>query len=158
MVTNLFYTKFWPEYSDNRGIHADDQFHDGTASVVRQLKSNEIDTGNIEVNQDGVTITPPLGPSVDEPYWAGVSNPDNIMSVIGNAIESYQGWKTVEVFKGCTLLYYERNIELLKWVSWDYGCFDTTEQIVFRMRSKRGSAYYKDYYYYARQVWVGFSG
>ena len=65
---------------------------------------------------------------------------------IGNAIESYSGWATVEVFKDPDvdfsaefLIHAEQPIEELKflrWQPWETGTF----QIVFRLRSKEGSS------------------
>lgn len=77
---------------------------------------------------------------------------ENARTVIGSAIESYQGWKTVEVWKGATLhwseldvlLYSERAIETLKTITWtpiETGMV----RVTFRMRAETGSTHYTDY-------------
>jgi len=73
-----------------------------------------------------------------------VDTPDHELpgNPIGETIESYQGFKTVEVFRNGSRLYGEQLCEKLKVVACHAEA--SLVQFVFRLRTALGSLYYVD--------------
>ena len=70
---------------------------------------------------------------------------ENERTVIGSAIESYQGFLTVEVFMDGGKLYSERLCETLKVIPVDTSSYNNqTIHFVFRLRTAWGSGAYYD--------------
>lgn len=99
---------------------------------------------------DAINITPELASDAEQHESYGVP--------IGEAIESYSGFDTVEVFANPDagfnedyLVMSERKIEEAKVVNlepWEAGLY----RLVFRLRATRGSDYYKDVERYLRVI------
>jgi hypothetical protein len=77
---------------------------------------------------------------------------------IGNALESYSGYDTVEVFKDPDvarsiefLIHPEQPLEQLKFLQWD-PYENGTFEIVFRLRAAEGSATYREVIRYVRVI------
>jgi hypothetical protein len=77
---------------------------------------------------------------------------------IGDAIESYSGYKTIEVFKDPDvdrsddfLIHVEQPIEGLKFIRWDPWVEETAE-VVFRLRASTGSAIFREVIRYVRVI------
>jgi hypothetical protein len=95
----------------------------------------------IQHADDRINKTPDLG--AYEPH-------ESYGLPIGNCIESYSGYLTVEVYSNPdtdrsenSLIVNEKNIEDLKVINlepWEDGVYE----LVFRLRAKRGSPYYKE--------------
>lgn len=113
----------------------------------RYSKSGAIVAGVIPPDQGGTAVATPA-----EGLLTLLNAHENPVTVIGNAIESYQGFATVEVWLWDYLLYTERPIEQLKVVNWPSACLYTTEQLTFRFRTKSLSADYVDVTQYVRVV------
>jgi hypothetical protein len=87
------------------------------------------------------------------------TNPNEFPGVpIGNAVESYSGYATVEVFKDPDadrslefLIHPEQPIEELKFLRWEPFVDETTE-IVFRFRAAEGSAVFREVIRYVRVI------
>ena len=85
---------------------------------------------------------------------------ENTRVPIGDAIESYQGFKTVEVLKDGSPLYSEMNCEALKTITWT-PVVSGLVTLTFRLRTKLASAYYVDvtqYVYIAEHENCGNAG
>ena len=145
IVGHVLHTKFWPKYNDEALIsHADDRVRE------QGRATSTVDGPN--VGEDGAATVSILSSGPHEKTGFP----------IGNSVESYQGFKTVEVHIrqihisipdtdgnvlvqdwGATtgewgLLYTERNIEKLKIIEWA-TVGSSSWQIDFYFRTKRYS-------------------
>jgi hypothetical protein len=137
-LMDLIVSEWGAPLEENVGVHikVTPKYND---PIQVQHADDQIENNTVEV------------PSGSEPHeFPGVP--------IGSALESYSGYKTVEVFKDPDaarsieyMIHPEQDIEDLKylaWTPWEEGTFE----IVFRLRAASGSAVYKEVIRHVRVI------